>query len=104
MADLERAKAAWAAAFAAWQSGYVEQAAPLAGLLADQASVPLDPFLSDGHRPCWCPCETAHPGEDVCDMEAVATRPAAAAAVGTVDLHVCAPCWAASGVADMTGS
>ena len=48
MADLERAKAAWAAAFAAWQSGYAEQAAPLAGLLADQASVPLDPSSVTG--------------------------------------------------------
>ncbi len=33
MADPERARAAWAAAFAAWQSGYVEQAAPLTGLV-----------------------------------------------------------------------
>jgi hypothetical protein len=44
MADPERARAAWAAAFAAWQSGYAEQAAPLARLLADRKSVPLDPF------------------------------------------------------------
>jgi hypothetical protein len=48
MADLERAKDAWAAAFAAWQSGYLEQAASFAGLLADQASVPLDPFPVTG--------------------------------------------------------
>jgi hypothetical protein len=62
MADLERAKAAWAAAFAVWESGYVKEAAPLAGLLADQASVPLDPFPDDGHSPCRCPCSTASPG------------------------------------------
>jgi hypothetical protein len=53
MADLERAKAAWAAAFAVWESGYVKEAAPLAGLLADQASVPLDPFPDDGPSPYW---------------------------------------------------
>jgi len=27
------------------------------------------------------------------DMEAVVTRPAASAAIGTVELHICAPCW-----------
>jgi hypothetical protein len=34
-------------------------------------------------------------------MEAVVTRPATSAAAGTVELHVCAPCWAAS-IAGMT--
>jgi hypothetical protein len=93
---LERAEAAMSAAFAAWQAHFLDQAAPLAGMLANEASVPLDPFASDTHKPCWCSCATAHPSEDVCDMEAVVTRPAASAAIGTVDLHVCAPCWAAS--------
>ena len=101
MADAERAKAAWARALAAWYPLYLQAAAPLAGMLADEASVPLDPFPHDGHMPCWCPCVTAHPGEDVCDMEAVVTQPAASAEVGTVELHVCAPCWAAS-IADAT--
>ena len=101
LGDLERAEAAMSAAFAAWMPRFLDQAAPLAGMLADEASVPLDPFASDAHKPCWCSCATAHPGEDVCDMEAVVTRPAASAAVGTIDLHVCAPCWAAS-IADAT--
>jgi hypothetical protein len=103
MADVERARAAWAAAFAAWRPRYLNLAAPLTGLLAEEATVPLDPFVSDGHAPCWCPCRTAHPGEDVCDMVAVTTRPAASRQAGTVDLHVCAPCWAASATAGMTG-
>ena len=103
MADPERARSAWAAAIAAWQPRHLSAADPLTGLLADQRSVPLDPLLGEGHRPCWCPCGTAHPrDEGVCDMEAVVTRPAASAAAGTVDLHVCAPCWTASGVAGLT--
>ncbi len=96
MAGLERARAAWAAMLAAWQARYAGQAAQLAGLLADQATVPLDPFPGNGHRPCWCPCGTAHSDDDVCDAEAVTTRPAASAEMGTVDLPVCAPCWAAT--------
>ena len=83
MAGMERAKAAWAAAFAVWESGYVKEAAPLAALLADQAPVPLDPFLDDGHSPYWRPCSTAPLGKDVCDMEAVFTRSAASAAIAT---------------------
>ncbi len=75
MTDPRPAEAAWAAALAAWQSIYVKEAAPLGGMLADEVSVPLDPFPSDGHRPCWCPCTKAHPGEDVCDMEGVVSRP-----------------------------
>jgi hypothetical protein len=103
MADPRSAEAAWAAALAAWQSIYVKETAPLGGMLADEVSVPLDPFPSDGHRPCWCPCTKAHPGEAVCDMEGVVSRPAASAAVGTVNLHVCIPCWTSSGIAGMTG-
>lgn len=93
MRDFERAEAAKSAAFAVWQAHFLDQAAPLAGMLANEASVPLDPFASETHKPCWCSCATAHPSEDVCDMEAVVTRPAASAAIGTVDLHVCAPCF-----------
>ena len=102
MADPQSAEAAWAAAQAAWVSGYVNKAAPLCGMLADEVSVPLDPFPSNGHNPCWCPCAKAHPGEDVCDMEGVVTRPAASAVAGMVDLHVCIPCLTASGIAGMT--
>ena len=52
MADPRSAEAAWAAALAAWQSVYVKEAAPLGGMLADEVSVPLDPFPSEGHKPC----------------------------------------------------
>jgi hypothetical protein len=55
MADPERAEAAMSVAFAAWQPRFLDQAAPLAGMLAGEASVPLDPFPHDGHRPCWVP-------------------------------------------------
>lgn len=97
MADLERAKAAMSAALANWQVGYLRAVGPLGGILADDAVIPLDPFAHDGHRPCWCPCRTAHPQDTgVCDMEAIVTRPAASAELGVVDLHICGPCWAAS--------
>ena len=105
MADPEGAQAAMSAAVAAWQIRYLDQASMLGGILADEATVPLDPFTRDGHNPCWCQCGTAHPQDaGVCDMDAIVTRPAASAALGSVDLRICAPCWAAPGIAGMAAS
>jgi hypothetical protein len=70
------------AAFVAWQAHFLDQAAQLTGMLANEAWAPLDPFASDTRKPCWCSCATAHPSEDVCDMEAVVTQPAASVAIG----------------------
>lgn len=48
-------------------------------------------------RPCQCPCATAHPqDEGVCDGGAILTR-----RFGAADVHLCAPCAVAQGVAEM---
>lgn len=50
-----------------------------------------------GWRPCQCPCDTAHPQDvGVCDGGAVLTR-----RLGAGDVHLCAPCAVAQGVAEM---
>lgn len=48
MTDPHSAEAAWSAALAAWQSSYVEMAAPLGEMLTDEVSVPLYPFPPTG--------------------------------------------------------
>lgn len=53
--------------------------------------------LGGSTRPCQCPCVTAHPQDPgVCDGDAVMTRRA-----GAEDVHLCAPCAVAQGVAEM---
>jgi hypothetical protein len=47
-------------------------------------------------------CSAAHPGDDVCDMEAVTTRRIGHAAGQRVDVPVCAPC-AVAGVTPAQG-
>ncbi len=48
---------------------------------------------------CRCPCEAAHPKDKgVCDGEAILTR-----RVGDAEVHLCAPCAVAQGVAEMPG-
>jgi hypothetical protein len=48
-------------------------------------------------RPCECPCATAHPhDQDVCDGSAILTWRR-----GATDVHLCAPCAVAQGVAEM---
>jgi hypothetical protein len=48
-------------------------------------------------RPCECRCATAHPQDrDVCDGGAIMTR-----RVAGDDVHLCAPCAVAQGVAEM---
>jgi hypothetical protein len=48
-------------------------------------------------RACQCPCATAHPqDEGVCDGDGVLTR-----RLGAADVHLCAPCAVAQGVAEM---
>ena len=50
-----------------------------------------------GWRPCQCPCDTAHPQDvGVCDGGAIVTRQQ-----GAADVHLCAPCAVAQGVAEM---
>jgi hypothetical protein len=63
----------------------------------EAAAVPLDP--GGDHRPCWCPCTTAHPGVDECNIEAAALRRTGWAAGEMVEVPVCAPCEAAAGLA-----
>jgi hypothetical protein len=82
--------AAFAAALSEGLAAHFERLAPLADLLLEAAEVPLDP--GGGHNPCWCRCGPAHPGDDVCDMEAVVTRRIGHAAGEWVDVPVCAPC------------
>jgi hypothetical protein len=46
---------------------------------------------------CQCPCATAHPADrGVCDHKAIVTRRSHAR-----DMHLCAPCAVAQGVAEM---
>jgi hypothetical protein len=46
---------------------------------------------------CQCPCGTAHPQDKyVCDHKAVLTRN-----VSSTNMHLCAPCAVAQGVAEM---
>jgi hypothetical protein len=46
---------------------------------------------------CQCPCATAHPQDrGVCDNKAILTR-----RVSSTDMHMCAPCAVAQGVAEM---
>ena len=91
---------AGAAFLAAWQrelAEHFERLEPLGQLLLEAAQVPLDP--GGGHRPCWCPCGKAHPGDFACDMEAVTARRIGHAAGEWVDIPVCAPCAVAHAVA-----
>lgn len=54
-------------------------------------------LLGANVRPCECPCATAHPQDhDVCDGAAVMSR-----RVSGADVHLCAPCAVAQGVAEM---
>lgn len=55
------------------------------------------------HRPCWCLCSRAHPGESVCDARAVTTRRYNSPALGPVDVQLCAPCAVAQGIAEIGG-
>lgn len=53
--------------------------------------------LGGNWRPCQCPCTTAHPQDQgVCDGGAIVTR-----RVGAAEVHLCAPCAVAQGVAEM---
>jgi hypothetical protein len=89
----DHASEAFAAALAEGLATHWDQMTPLADMLAEATAIPLDP--AGCHRPCWCPCTTAHPGEDSCDMEAVTTRRIGHAIGEWVDVPVCAPCEAA---------
>jgi hypothetical protein len=61
----------------------------------DRGEIPPPP------GPCLCLCARAHPGEFVCDAEAVTTRRFDSAALGVVDVPLCAPCAVAQGIAEM---
>jgi hypothetical protein len=50
-------------------------------------------------RPCHCLCGHAHPDDKgVCDANAVTTRRFETAAMGPVDVALCAPCVVAQGI------
>jgi len=91
------AGAAFLAALAEGLAAHFERLEPLASLLLEAAEVPLDP--GGAHRPCWCPCGKAHPGDFACDMEAVTTRRIGRAAGERADIPVCAPCAVAQAIA-----
>jgi hypothetical protein len=53
-------------------------------------------------RSCHCLCGKTHPGEYVCDGEAVTTRHYDTPLLGPVDVPLCAPCAAAQFLAEVT--
>lgn len=52
-------------------------------------------------RPCHCFCGHTHPGEHVCDGNAVLRRRYVTRQLGPVDVELCAPCAVAQGVAEL---
>jgi hypothetical protein len=54
------------------------------------------------YRPCHCLCGKRHPGEYVCDGEAVTTRRYVSDLTGPVDVALCAPCAVAQGIAELS--
>jgi hypothetical protein len=77
---------------------WLERNRPAIEALAELAQ---DPRAQDPRvQACHCLCARTHPGEYVCDAEAVTTRRYNSPALGPVDVPVCAPCMVAQGIAE----
>lgn len=108
-ADLTAAFRAFADAFGRAAQAWLEQHRPFFEAMEKVAQDPrVRAYLEarergevpSPHRPCHCLCGGAHPGDKgVCDGDAVTTRHFETAALGPVDVPLCAPCAVAQGIA-----
>jgi hypothetical protein len=99
----EQLAAAWRAATAAlgqWREEVTAATSEAMDKLDPVARAAVDAVrsaLAGNWGFCQCPCATAHPQDQgVCDSSAILTR-----RVGEADMHLCAPCAVAQGVAEM---